>query len=51
MSAVGIPIIDLHTFTRNLGLDLYCDHVHFHEAVRAQQAAFLAGWLSHWLST
>jgi lysophospholipase L1-like esterase len=51
MSAVGIPIIDLHTFTRNLGLDLYCDHVHFHEAVRAQQAAFLAGWLFHWLST
>jgi hypothetical protein len=51
MSAVGIPIIDLHTFTRNLGPDLYCDHVHFHESVRAQQAAFLAGWLSHWLST
>jgi lysophospholipase L1-like esterase len=50
MSAVGIPIIDLHTFTRNLGPDLYCDHVHFHESVRAQQAAFLAGWLAHWLS-
>lgn len=49
MRSAGIPIIDLHIFTRNLGPDLYCDHVHFHEPVRAQQAAFLAGWLAHWL--
>lgn len=47
MRAASIPIIDLYTFTRNLGPDLYCDHVHFHEAVRAQQAAFLASWLTH----
>lgn len=46
MAAHGVPIIDLHTFTANLGEDLYCDHVHFHEHIRAQQAAFLAGWLS-----
>lgn len=49
MRAAGVPILDLHTFTRNLGPDLYCDHVHFQEPVRAQQAAFLAGWLTHWL--
>ena len=49
MHTAGIPIIDFYTFTRNLGADLYCDHVHFHEPVRAQQAAFLAGWLMHWL--
>lgn len=45
MRAAGVPSIDLHTFTRNLGPDLYCDHVHFHDAVREKQAAFIAGWL------
>lgn len=50
MAAAGLPIVDLYTFTRNLGPDLYCDHVHFHEAIRTQQAAFLAGWLTHWLA-
>lgn len=46
MREAGVPIIDLHTFTLNLGDDLYCDHVHFHEPIRAQQAAFIAGWLA-----
>ena len=46
MRAAGVPIIDLHTFTLNLGDDLYCDHVHFHEPLRAQQAAFIAGWIN-----
>ncbi|MBP7687128.1 MAG: SGNH/GDSL hydrolase family protein [Thermoflexales bacterium] len=41
----GIPIIDLFTFTRNLGPDVYADHVHFTDQVRAQQAAFIAGHL------
>lgn len=45
MRAAGIPIVDLFNFTHALGPDLYCDHVHFHEHVRAQQAAYLAGWL------
>ena len=49
MHTAGIPIIDFYTFTRNLGADLYCDHVHFHEPVRTQPAAFLAGWLMHGL--
>ncbi len=45
MRAHGVPIADLFTFTRNLGPDVFCDHVHFHEWVRREQAAFLAGWL------
>lgn len=45
MASSGVPSIDLHTFTRNLGHDLYCDHVHFHDHVRQKQAAFIAGWL------
>ena len=49
MANCGVPIIDLYTFTANLGQDLYCDHVHFHEHIRAQQAAYLAGWLAAWL--
>lgn len=45
MAANRLPVIDLCTFTRNLGLDLYCDHVHFHEHIREKQAAYIAGWL------
>lgn len=45
MRDAGVPSIDLHTFTRNLAPDLYCDHVHFNDAVREKQAAFIAGWL------
>ncbi len=40
-----IPIIDLYSFTLNLGDDPYCDHVHFKENIRQLQAAFIAGWL------
>ncbi|MBI1298640.1 SGNH/GDSL hydrolase family protein [bacterium] len=45
MQRASVPILDLYTFTRNLGPGIYCDHVHFHEDVRRQQAAFIAGWL------
>jgi lysophospholipase L1-like esterase len=48
MAAAGVPVIDLFTLTRNLGPDLFCDHVHFTEPVRRLQAAFLAGWLARW---
>ena len=41
-----VPIVDLFTFTHNLGADVYVDHVHFTDDVRAQQAAFIAGYLS-----
>jgi len=58
MRAHNVPVIDLYTFTNNLRLlpsepatqpledALYCDHVHFHDHVRRQQAAFIAGWLA-----
>jgi lysophospholipase L1-like esterase len=45
MEESGVPIVDLCAFTLNLGSDLYCDHVHFHEHIREKQAAFIAGWL------
>ena len=44
-TAAGAPLLDLFSFTRNLGEDVFCDHVHFTEPVRAQQAAFIAGFL------
>lgn len=43
MHEYGISPIDLFTFTRNLGPDVYADHVHFIDEVRAQQAALIAG--------
>jgi hypothetical protein len=45
MQSSGVPTIDLYSFTLNLGEDLYCDHVHFHDHVREKQAALIAGWL------
>ena len=45
MTEAGVPILDLYTFTVNLGPDLYCDHVHFHEHIREKQGAFIAGWV------
>ena len=45
MTAAGVKMIDLYTFTTQLGPDLYCDHVHFHEPIRQMQAAYIAGWL------
>jgi lysophospholipase L1-like esterase len=47
MQQAGVPIIDLHRFTRDLGEDLFRDHVHFHPHVQASQAAFLADWLTN----
>jgi lysophospholipase L1-like esterase len=41
----GIPIIDLYTFTCNVGPELYCDHVHLTMRVRELQAAYIAGSL------
>ena len=38
-------LLDLYHFTLNLGADIYCDHVHFTETVRARQAAFIAGFV------
>lgn len=42
----GGPVIDLYSFTRNLGDGIYADAgVHFNEEVSARQAAFIAGAL------
>lgn len=46
MAEAGVPAIDLHRLTLNLGPDIYCDHVHFHEHIRRAQGAFIAGWLT-----
>ncbi|MDD3925388.1 MAG: SGNH/GDSL hydrolase family protein, partial [bacterium] len=46
MKENSIPVIDLFTFTRNLGEDIYLngkDHVHFNEETASMQAAFIAG--------
>jgi lysophospholipase L1-like esterase len=48
MTEAGVPLLDLYGFTRNLGADLYCDHVHFHDHIREKQGAFIAGWLIAW---
>lgn len=48
MRAAGVPTLDLYSLTLNLGGNLFCDHVHFHEPVREKQAAFIAGWLDGW---
>ncbi|MBT3378542.1 MAG: SGNH/GDSL hydrolase family protein [Lentisphaerae bacterium] len=48
-----VPVIDLFSFTRKLGEDIYLngtDHVHFNDTAAAQQAAFLAGWLAQFKS-
>lgn len=42
-SEARIPIIDLYTFTLNLGDGVYRDHVHYTERVRELQAAYIAG--------
>jgi len=49
MAQTRTPSIDLFGFTKNLGGELYCDHVHFMEPVRQQQGAFIAGWVLGWL--
>jgi len=41
-----IPIIDLYSFTKNLGNTVYEDHVHFLKPIRKLQAAFIAGAIS-----
>ncbi len=47
MREAGVAVADLYSFTRNLGPaeERFCDHVHFAEPVRMQQAAFLAGFV------
>lgn len=45
MKDAGIVSIDLHSLTLSLGDDLFCDHVHYRDPVRQNQAAFIAGFV------
>jgi lysophospholipase L1-like esterase len=47
MRKANVASIDLFSFTKNLGgPEIFCDHVHYTEAVREKQAAFIAGYLN-----
>ncbi|WP_454054305.1 SGNH/GDSL hydrolase family protein [Clostridium sp. Marseille-Q7071] len=46
MKEGNVKIIDLYNFTKNLGGDIYYDHVHFKDEVRRLQGAFIAGYLN-----
>lgn len=46
MKEYDVPYIDMYNFTKNLGEDVYFDHVHYKEEVRKLQAAFIAGHLN-----
>jgi lysophospholipase L1-like esterase len=45
MNKSKIPMIDLYSFTKKLGENIYCDHVHYLDHIREKQASFIAGWL------
>lgn len=45
MTNKNIEYIDLYNFTKTLGEDIHCDHVHFIEEVRKLQYAFISGYL------
>lgn len=45
MTKQNIKTIDLYNFTKNLGGNIYCDHVHFKEDIRKLQAEFIASKL------
>lgn len=42
MRTAGVPIVDLHSFSTSFVPAGFTDHVHYIEAVREKQAAFLA---------
>ncbi len=45
-----VPIIDLYEFTRNVPGNNYIDHVHYNENTRSLQAAYIAGYINHYLN-
>ena len=46
MEQHNIPCIDMYNFTRNLGTDIYSDHVHFKTEIRELQAQLIADYLN-----
>jgi lysophospholipase L1-like esterase len=47
MGEYKVPCIDMYNFIKNLGTDVYLDHVHFNQEIRALQAAFIAGYVNY----
>jgi len=47
----SIPVIDLFSFTKQLGEGQFADHVHYIESARSLQAAFIAGALRTIINT
>lgn len=47
MKDYDVPYIDMYNFTKNLGENIYFDHVHYKEEVRKLQAAFISGHLNY----
>lgn len=43
-----VPIIDLYSFTKDLGDDRYADHAHFTPKVIDAQAVLIADYLKNW---
>ena len=49
MAEKGVPVIDLYSFTSNLGgREVFTDMCHFTESTARLQAAYIAGYLSAW---
>lgn len=46
MDQYNIPCIDMYNFTKNLGTDIYSDHVHFKTKIRKLQGKFIADYLN-----
>jgi hypothetical protein len=46
MMEYNVSCIDMYSFIKNLGADVYSDHVHFKDEIRQLQAAFIAGCLN-----
>ncbi|MCD8167498.1 MAG: SGNH/GDSL hydrolase family protein [Bacteroides sp.] len=46
----NIPSIDLYEFSKGLGIERVIDHVHYDDATRSLQAAYIAGFVQNILS-
>lgn len=47
----NVPAIDLHSFSQQLGVEQFIDHVHFSEYARAMQGAFIAGFVKRCIAS
>ncbi|MCG2613526.1 SGNH/GDSL hydrolase family protein [Terrimonas sp. NA20] len=44
----GISVLDLYSFTKNMGNRRFVDHVHYDDDTKELQAAYIAGYLEQW---